>query len=367
MSEISSIKNSSPLFLQFKEQIKDELKALDLKVGDKIPSETVLCQNNSVSIRTVRRALSELEREGVIVRRQGLGSFLVDLKALESKQSNRTIGILFSDMAFVSQPMFSKLLFLIESKVIQSGYSFHLYAMGNRLGNQNIKPIEDLLPQNDISGLIATSALNSDDIAIFRRRKIPIVTFNDYHNLQFNTVRADYYGAARVGIRHLISQNLRNIVFLCGHSTHDKDSPVILNHDYFLKGIKDELKANGIKFDKYRIIEVALTKNAGFAATQTLMDSKISFDAIFTTSQVLAEGISAAIERNGVFCEHDPVILSFSTDDISANIQKMLFPLEEMADSAVLLLMKSINGDVAAKTKKIFELKRLSPGLNQEF
>jgi DNA-binding LacI/PurR family transcriptional regulator len=356
MNKITDIKNSAPLFRQFKEQIIDELKALGLKAGDKIPSETVLCHNNSVSIRTVRRALSELEKEGIIVRRQGVGSFLVDLKASESKQSKGTIGILFSDMAFVVLPMFSKLLFRIEKAIIQSGYSFHLYAMGDRLKNQNTMSMEELLPKHDLSGLIATSALNTEDIVLLRRRKIPLVTFNDYKNLQFNTVRADFYSAARVGIRHLLSQNLKKTAFICGHFSHDKSSPVIFNHDYFLQGIKDELSANTIKFDKQYVIEAALTKSAGIDAGKALLASEMCVDSIFTTSQLLAEGISAAIEQNKSQCKHHPVILTFCTDDFSLDTQKMLLPLDEMADAAIALLIKKMDGDAAGRTKKVFEV-----------
>ncbi|MFA7231287.1 MAG: GntR family transcriptional regulator, partial [Victivallaceae bacterium] len=66
-------KNTGPLFQQMKEQILNVIKESGLKPGDKILSENQFCVASDVSIRTVRRALAELEKDGVIVRRQGKG------------------------------------------------------------------------------------------------------------------------------------------------------------------------------------------------------------------------------------------------------------------------------------------------------
>jgi GntR family transcriptional regulator len=45
--------------------------------GDKLPPEPELCDRFSVSRTTLRRALDELEARGVVIRRQGLGTFFV--------------------------------------------------------------------------------------------------------------------------------------------------------------------------------------------------------------------------------------------------------------------------------------------------
>lgn len=346
---------ASPLFIQFKEHIVAELTKMALKPGDKIPSETVWCRNNNVSIRTVRRALSELEKDGVIARRQGLGSFLVDLTGTATDKAKGTIGILFSDMAFVTRPDFSALLLQIEGKVIDAGFSFHLYSTGNRFDKGQVKPLDGIIPETDLAGLIASSALNSEDITFLRRRKIPLVTFNDYHKLQFNTVRPDYYNAARKGIKYLLSQSHNILFFVGGKYSHDETSPVILNHDYFLQGIKDELKENGVTLDLDHVIEAPATRQGGFDAAINILSLKKDVDAILTTSFLQAEGALEAF-KSKLPADNLPEILSFSPGNSQAGIKEMLLPIDEMADAAIKLLTKAIDGDAASKVKKVFDL-----------
>lgn len=49
-----------------------------LKPGDALPSFRQLAEELLVSVITVKRAYEELEREGIIFRRQGLGTFVAE-------------------------------------------------------------------------------------------------------------------------------------------------------------------------------------------------------------------------------------------------------------------------------------------------
>ncbi|GAA1392037.1 GntR family transcriptional regulator [Luteococcus peritonei] len=49
---------------------------VDMEPGDKLPTEADLCEAYKVSRITVRRALGDLEREGLLVREQGRGTFV---------------------------------------------------------------------------------------------------------------------------------------------------------------------------------------------------------------------------------------------------------------------------------------------------
>ena len=61
---------------------------------EKLPTEQELCERFRVSRQTVRLSLSLLEEEGLIVKRQGSGSYITGL--LSEPESN-IIGILISD------------------------------------------------------------------------------------------------------------------------------------------------------------------------------------------------------------------------------------------------------------------------------
>jgi GntR family transcriptional regulator len=66
----------SQLYVQARDQILEFTRQQKLKPGDQLPSETELSQAVGVSRNTIRDALMLLERNGVVVRRHGLGTFL---------------------------------------------------------------------------------------------------------------------------------------------------------------------------------------------------------------------------------------------------------------------------------------------------
>src|SRR5271170_7236516 len=66
------------LYQQIVDQIKREISETRLKPGATLPSFRALAEDLLVSVITVKRAYEELEREGIIFRRQGLGTFVAE-------------------------------------------------------------------------------------------------------------------------------------------------------------------------------------------------------------------------------------------------------------------------------------------------
>jgi len=75
-----------PLYQQIVDGIKREVSEGRLGPGTALPSFRGLAENLLVSIITVKRAYEELEREGIIYRRQGLGTFVADLADDRSRE-----------------------------------------------------------------------------------------------------------------------------------------------------------------------------------------------------------------------------------------------------------------------------------------
>ena len=74
-----------PMYLQIMEQVRHRIAIGDWPVGYELPSIRALAATVRVSVITVKRAYLELEREGVIVTRQGKGSFVADSADLSVK------------------------------------------------------------------------------------------------------------------------------------------------------------------------------------------------------------------------------------------------------------------------------------------
>ena len=65
-----------PLYQQLAELLKEEIHAGRYKQGQKLPTELELCKLYHVSRNTVRGALQQLEKENLLLRQQGKGTFV---------------------------------------------------------------------------------------------------------------------------------------------------------------------------------------------------------------------------------------------------------------------------------------------------
>lgn len=85
--------SAEPLYVRLKQAIRDRIGS-GMEPGDKLPSETELCDAYGVSRMTVRLAMGALENDGVIVREQGRGTFVAP-----PKQTVPYFGSFLDDMA----------------------------------------------------------------------------------------------------------------------------------------------------------------------------------------------------------------------------------------------------------------------------
>ncbi|MFH1738023.1 MAG: GntR family transcriptional regulator [bacterium] len=65
-----------PLYLQIVEEVRETIRSGLLGANERLPSVRALAEGLSVSVITVKRAYEELEREGIVYRKQGLGTFV---------------------------------------------------------------------------------------------------------------------------------------------------------------------------------------------------------------------------------------------------------------------------------------------------
>jgi GntR family transcriptional regulator len=67
-----------PLYVQIQEQIRYLLASGDLSAQDELPSVRSLAEGYLINPNTVVRAYAELEREGLVVKKRGMGTFVSD-------------------------------------------------------------------------------------------------------------------------------------------------------------------------------------------------------------------------------------------------------------------------------------------------
>ncbi|HUZ07779.1 MAG TPA: GntR family transcriptional regulator [Candidatus Paceibacterota bacterium] len=79
------------LYQQIIDRLKREISEGRLKPGATLPSFRALAEDLLVSIITVKRAYEELEREGIIYRRQGLGTFVAEQGHNRSREAKLNV------------------------------------------------------------------------------------------------------------------------------------------------------------------------------------------------------------------------------------------------------------------------------------
>lgn len=92
-----------PATTQLAEALKAQIIAQRLPGGGRLPSEKELIDRTGLSRVTVRAAVGMLERQGLLVRRQGLGTFVAEPVAQELGSGVRTITEVLSDSGVAPQ------------------------------------------------------------------------------------------------------------------------------------------------------------------------------------------------------------------------------------------------------------------------
>jgi len=84
--------NPDPMYKQVADQIKDAMAGGILKPEDKLPSIREMTRELGISEITIKRAYTDLEHEGYIFTRSGLGSFVADV-SLEKMKKEKLVEI----------------------------------------------------------------------------------------------------------------------------------------------------------------------------------------------------------------------------------------------------------------------------------
>lgn len=93
-------KSGVPIYIQVKNQIMDDIKNGNLRIGEKMPTERELSQKLNTSRNTVSAAYNVLEVEGVLISYQGRGTFVAEEAKTWKQHSKRGKLLKLIDMGY---------------------------------------------------------------------------------------------------------------------------------------------------------------------------------------------------------------------------------------------------------------------------
>nr|WP_325185973.1 GntR family transcriptional regulator [uncultured Oscillibacter sp.] len=193
------------------DRLREDLSRNGGQAGYKLPTEQELAQQYHLSRQTVRHALTLLEEEGLIQRRQGSGSYATGLLPGEAP---RQIAVVTS---FLDDYIFPTILHDASDVFSRQGYSTAVYATENQVGTE--RQILLGLLEKPVGGLLvegSKTALPTPNIDLYQRLRqvgMPIIFLHGaYAELDgVPCVADDNYGGGYQLAQYLADQGHREI------------------------------------------------------------------------------------------------------------------------------------------------------------
>ena len=203
-----------PLYIQILNQLKTQINNHQIKVGDKLPTEQELSKEYNVSRITAKRVLTELENEGFIIRKRGLGSFLIQTSDdIENTKNNsaKQKNLLFL-VPFFDEDGFGDYASGIAQVAESAGFIFLVQQI------ESIREVSANELQKKYEGIIFCPPNHTNLIELFYELYLdnfPVVFLEKIlDGIPYSTVTANNFKGSYEATRHLIQQKHQNILFI---------------------------------------------------------------------------------------------------------------------------------------------------------
>lgn len=321
-----------PKYIQVKNRIKAGIK--DGSITGKLSGERVLAKDFGVAYMTVRKALSELEEEGIIHKSTTKGTFVSNSKM--SPKVTHNIGF-FLDSKIregISSPYYSLIFKAIEKYVKKAGYNLLLFS-----DSDDLNPINN---QKKIDGVIVCSFPRIETKIFELKKYLPIVLLDNIAtDKSIPSVIIDNFNSSRNAAEYLIKLGHKRIAFVSGLL----DSDICLDR---LKGYQAALISNNIPLNDELVFKGDYSYESGEKAAACFLKLKNKPTAIMCANDSMAIGTMKVIQEKGLNIPKNMSIIGFDDIEVASRVFPSLTtnaaPIEEIASEAVKILLNAING-----------------------
>ncbi|MEB2786362.1 LacI family DNA-binding transcriptional regulator [Algoriphagus persicinus] len=179
---------------------------------------------------------------------------------------------------------------------------------------KEMQTVEALL-NAQVDGVIASIGKTTENVDHFKKilkKGIPLVLFDRVTNeLDVSQVVIDDYYGAFQATEHLINEGCKRIV-------HFSSSQNINIYKERKRGYEDALVKHGIPVDPQLIIFSKLQLDDGRRCMQEIIDSKIAFDAVFSSSDYSIMGAMQVLKENGYKLPQDVKLVGFGDEPFTS-------------------------------------------------
>lgn len=283
----------------------------------RLPSEAKLSEAFGVSRMTLRGALDELRRQGLIEKRNGAGSFLTK----RAYRRSGLIGLVIPD--YESYEFFAEIEKEAKRHAARLGYRVELVFTRERMREALVRDVRRKVRRLAVSraeGVIFRPFVaekmvetNKEIVSIFRHAEIPVVLIDSDitkppHRSSCDLVAVNNVNAGRIIADHLHDRGYRRIAFLMG----DRKPFANANWSNRLFGLAGELVLLGCEGGVHRL-DFAPNDERELGR---LLRSRACPDAIVCGNDEQAILLAETLARLGKRIPDDVAVVGF--DDIAA-------------------------------------------------
>lgn len=326
--------------------IKDKILNDYYPSGSKLPTEDELCSIYDTSKITIQRALAELASEGMIKKRQGKGSFVLQRAGGAANQKKRFITLILVNT--ISSLM--NIIEGIDAVCTEYGYSV-MVSISNYDPELEKEHCRNAIREGS-SGIIIFPIDENINVGYFTSlvlSNFPIV-FIDKHppNLPCSYVRADSFGSMYHLTNHVIMNGHRVMAFIA-------DDRHIYNVRQRYAGFRKALADNNIEFKESYYISEDTSKYRGHNVfvdySEKYVDVALSLDprptCLVCSNDLLAINIISKLWSRGYSVPKDFSVTGFDNLSLSNNTFHSLTTVNQdfyrMGVYATQILLNKIN------------------------
>ena len=346
------LKKPIPLYQQVADSVRADVLSGKIGSGEQLGSHHELAKKYDVSLITIKRALNDLVRDGILYSRAGKGTFVHDISAARRSLGTKTIGLVLRDL---KSPFFSLITHSVEEYASQKGYNLLLSN-----SSQQIEKEENLIRhfyEIGVSGLIIASMSHEYTASHLLReileKNYPCVVVSFIKDPDVYFVGTDHEQGAYMATRHLLSVGHKSIGYVDGELGNVVGE---LRKKGYLRALGEkELSAPGQFIFRLRERGEEHDYASGYEVGKTFAKQSGRPGAMFVYNDLAALGFEQAILDAGQSVPDDVAIVGFDGIErgqyAKVPLTTVQQPFDRIGALAVENLIKRIEGQpVAFKT-----------------
>jgi len=344
---VLDLKKPVPLYQQVADSIRSEISSGKMAAGEQLRSHRELAKRFEVSLITIKRALNDLIREGVLYSRAGKGTFVQDTAGTKLSLGTKTIGLVLRDL---KSPFFSLIVHSIEAYASQQGFNLLLSN-----SSQGIEQEENLIRHFydiGVNGIIIASMSHKYTASHFLReiveKNYPCIVVSYIEDPDVYFVGTDHERGGYLATRHLLSVGHRTIGYVDGELGNVVGE---LRKAGYLKALQEQNCSVPDGF-LFRLAERGEEHDfaSGYEVGKQFAGSSGRPGAMFIYNDLAALGFEQAILDAGQRVPEDVAIVGFDGIErgqyAKVPLTTVQQPFEQIGALAVENLIKKIDGQL---------------------